>query len=222
MGIRCISIQESLDTADLKCSALKMLPFYFIFNEWHSATTFEKVPTVFKKQAEQGKHFSGSAPYGYVKDPADKYKLIVDPYAAGVVKRIFELRLQKMGYRVIAKMMNVEGFLSPSGYKAENRGFKPGRTHADKWSLCSVIMILNNPTYCGDIANGKVENISYKNQNKQKKPMDEWIIAKDMHEPIVSREVWQKCQAMREGESNRIRNTSSEGVVPFSGLLKMQ
>ena len=220
MGIRFISIQESLDTADPKCPALKMLPFYFIFNEWHSATTSEKVRTVFKKQAEQGKHFSGSAPYGYVKDPGDKYKLIVDPYAAGIVRRIFELRLQKIGYRVIAKMLNAEGYLSPSGYKVEKRIFKPGRPHADKWSLCSVSMILNNPAYCGDIANGKVENISYKNQKKVKKPVDEWIIAKDMHEPIVSREVWEKCQAMRASESKRIRSTSSEGVVPFSGLLK--
>jgi len=96
MGIRFISIQENLDTADPQCPALKMLPFYFIFNEWHSQTTSEKIRTVFRKQAEQGKHLGKLAPYGYAKIPDDKYKLIVDPYSAEVVKRIFEMRLQKL------------------------------------------------------------------------------------------------------------------------------
>jgi DNA invertase Pin-like site-specific DNA recombinase len=92
MGIRFISIQEGIDTIDPKCPALKMLPFYFIFNEWHSATTSEKIRAVFNKQAEQGKYRSHRAPYGYEKDPDDKYRLVVDPVTAPVVKRIFEMR----------------------------------------------------------------------------------------------------------------------------------
>jgi len=219
MGIRFISIQEGIDTIDPKCPALKMLPFYFIFNEWHSATTSEKIRTVFSKQAEQGKYLAAYAPYGYDKDPNDKYKLIVDPYAAGIVKRIFEMRLQKLSQGAIARVLNEESILSPSGYKVEKHGVKNGRPRAHKWSSSSVIMVISNPAYCGDIARNKVGCISYKNQRQTKKPFEDWIIAKDMHEPIISREDRQKCQDMRAG-NKRIRSTTNEGIAPFTGLLK--
>jgi len=219
MGIRFISIQESLDTADPKCPALKMLPFYFIFNEWHSQTTSEKIRTVFNKQAEQGKYLAAYAPYGFDKDPNDKYRLIIDPCAAGIVKRIFEMRLQKLSQGAIAKILNTEGILSPSGYKVEKHGIKNGRPRAHKWSSSSVIMVISNPAYCGDIARNRVGCVSYKNQKQLRKPFEDWIIAKDMHEPIISREDWQKCQDMQTS-NKRVRSTSSEGVASFTGLLK--
>ena len=217
MGIRFVSIQENLDTADPHCPALKMLPFYFIFNEWHSQTTSEKIRTVFKKQAEQGKHLA-LAPYGYDKDPIDKYKLIIDPYSAGIVKRIYELRLQKLSYGAIAKILNGEDILSPSAYKSQKRGHENRHTRMSKWSSNAVIKVIDNPVYCGDIANSKVGRVNYKNQKTVDKPLDEWIIAQDMHEAIVSREDWQKCRDMRTG--SRIRSTAAEGVAVFTGLLK--
>ena len=72
--------------------------------------------------------------------------------------------------------------------------------------------------YCGDVANNRVGCISYKNQKTVAKPLVEWIIVSDMHEAIVSREDWQKCQDMREGK--RIRSTATEGVAPLTSLLK--
>jgi len=170
MGIRFISIQEGLDTADPKCPALKMLPFYFIFNEWHSQTTSEKIRAVFNKQAEQGKYLAAYAPYGFNKDPDDKYKIIVDPYAAGIVKRIFEMRLQKISQGAIAKTLNADGILSPFGYKVQEHGIKNGLPRAHKWSSSSVIMVISNPVYCGDMARNKVGCVSYKNQKQIKQP----------------------------------------------------
>jgi len=210
--------QENLDTADPQCPALKMLPFYFIFNEWHSQTTSEKTRTVFKKQAEQGKFLGSFAPYGFDKDPKDKYKLIIDPYAAGIVKRIFDMRLQKISLRAIARKLNADGIISSSGYQAQKRGVENKQARISQWSPETVKMVLENPAYCGDIANGKKSTASYKTQKVIRKPFEEWVIVKDMHEPIVSREDWEKCQAMRDG--NRIRSTSANYVAPFSGLLR--
>jgi DNA invertase Pin-like site-specific DNA recombinase len=73
MDVRFISIQEELDTIDSQCPALKMLPFCFVFNEWRSQTTSEKIRAVFGHQAEKGKYRSKYAPYGYAKDPNDKH-----------------------------------------------------------------------------------------------------------------------------------------------------
>ena len=98
IGVRFISLQEGLDTAIPNYPALKMLPFYLIFAEWFSQNMSEKIKTVFKHMAEQGKYRCYFAPFGYQKDPNDKHKLIIDPISSQVIKRIYELRLQKYSY----------------------------------------------------------------------------------------------------------------------------
>ena len=219
MGIRFISIAEGLDTIDPKCPALKMLPFYFIFNEWHSQTTSEKIRAVFQKQNQEGKHRTVHAPYGYAKDPSNKYKLIIDIDSAHTVKRIFAMRLEKWSYRAIAMKLNEDGILSPSGYSAEKRGVENKKSRNNKWSLNAILEIINNPVYCGDIAQGKFSCAGYKNQKQIRQPQEKWIIVKDMHEPIVSREDWQKCADMRKN-LGRVRSTKFREISAFSGLLK--
>jgi len=195
-----------------------MLPFYFIFNEWHSQTTSEKIRAVINKQAEQGKHWA-YAPYGYSKDPNDRYKLVIDPYPASVVKRIFDMRLQKMSFGAIAKALNAEGVISPSGYSAEKRGVPNKRTDIPMWTSNVVIGIIERPEYCGDVAHGKVGCASYKNQKQKRRPKDTWTIVQNMHEPIVSKEDFQKCAEIRNSHK-RIRSTKEQIVASFTGLMR--
>ena len=219
MGIRFISIQECIDTADPKCPALKMLPFYFIFSEWHSQTTSEKIRTVFEKQNREGKLRTVKAPYGYIKDPKDKHKLIIDPYAAEVVKRIYKLRLEKRSCMSIARTLNDENILSPSSYYyTQQKGEENKRSRDSYWSNQSVSELIYNPVYRGDIAHNKYVTKNYKNRKQICNPMDEWIIVKDMHEPIVSREDWQKCYDMK--AIGRVRSTKYKEISPFTSLLE--
>jgi hypothetical protein len=219
MGVRFISIQEGIDTIDPQCPALKMLPFYFIFNEWHSATTSEKIRAVFKNLALQGKYCCTEAPYGYEKDPDDKHKLIIDPYAASIVKRIFEMRLEKRSYRAIAITLNADGIASPRGYSAEKRGTANNKPRGNMWSDNTIIRILGNPAYCGDVASNKSSRPNYKCQKQVIQPQENWIVVEDMHEPIVSREDFQKCADMR-ANMGRVRSTQDKDTRPFTGLLK--
>ena len=221
MGIRFISIQESLDTADPKCPALKMLPFYFIFNEWHSQTTSEKIKTVFANKASQGGYLGSHAPYGYKRNPEDKQRLLVDPAAAAVVKRIFEMRLQKLSYLQIAKALNREGIPSPQAYRAEQNG-KGDRSGKDgNWSNHSVKVIIKNRVYCGDVINNKSVAKSFKNPKRINNSESEWLIAKDMHEAIINREDWERCDKLsKEAHASRVRVTNHGTTHLFSGLLK--
>ena len=219
MGVRFISIQEGLDTADPHCPALKMLPFYFIFNEWHSATTSEKIKAVLANNAKKGKYRASYAPYGYQKDPNDKNKLIVDPYSASIVRRIYGLRLQKYSYGAIVETLNKDGILSPSAYCVEVNGNSTNvESKLRKWSKDSLNMMFQNPAYRGDTANGKKTSVSYKNQKRIRQPMSEWIIVENTHEPIVSREDWQKCYDMMKS-LGRVRRTKESSVLPFTSLL---
>jgi DNA invertase Pin-like site-specific DNA recombinase len=218
MGIRFISIQEGIDTIDPKCPALKMLPFYFIFNEWHSQTTSEKIRAVFSKQAEQGKYRCAFAPLGYAKDPNNRHKLVIDPVAAETVKRIFEMRLDKYPYRAIAWALNDEGIPSPSRYCADKYGVGYRQDRIGKWAVNTVKQILSNPVYCGDAAHGKSACASYKNQKQIAQPQEMWIVVKDMHEPIISREDFQRCADIKEN-IGRVRSTQEQVISLFSGLL---
>jgi hypothetical protein len=128
------------------------------------------------------------------------------------------MRLQKVSYRSIAMTLNAEGILSSSGYNAQKRGVENNHTRISQWSSETVKTVLNNPACCGDIANGKKTSANYKNRKVVRKPFEEWVIVKDVHEAIVSREDWEKCQAMR--EANRIRSTSANRTAPFSGILR--
>jgi hypothetical protein len=212
-------MQENIDTAVKESNALDMLPFYFIFAERHSKTASKKIRAAHDKQNAEGKHRSPQAPYGYDKDPDDKYKLITDKGSADIVRRMFQMRLEKTPFRAIARKFNTEGILSPSAYNAEKRGVENKRSRNNKWSAHSVIEILSNPVYYGAVVNNRTGCESYKNQKKVQKPVSEWIIKENMHEALVSRENWQKCVDMRES-IGRIRSTKNKGAAPFAGLLR--
>lgn len=219
MGVRFISIQEGIDTIDPKCPGLKMLPFYFIFNEWHSATTSEKIRTVLANNAKSGKYRATFAPYGFRKDPNDKHKLVIDPYAAGVVRWIYEMRLQKYSYGAIIEALNAKGILSPSAYSMEVNGKAttvPSRQ--SKWNKDSLNIMFQNPAYRGDTANGKKTVVSYKNHKQVRQPMSEWVVVENTHEPIVSRDDWQTCYDMIQS-LGRVRRTKESEILPLTGLL---
>jgi DNA invertase Pin-like site-specific DNA recombinase len=223
MGVRCIFVQEGIDTNDPDSPAFAMLPFYFVFAEMTSSAASKKIRAVFKNQAETGQHRSYYVPYGYIKDPADKYKLVIDPYPASIVKRIFAWRLEKLSCGTIARLLNNEEILSPNGYnigkydlETENK-----KIRLNKWSSGSVKGILENPTYCGDVAQNRVGCVSYKNQKQGRKPPSEWIIVKDKHEALISREDFQKCIDIKTN-SGRLRgetNISYANISPFKSLL---
>ena len=219
MGVRFISIQEGLDTQDPNCPALKMLPFYFIFNEWHSQTTSEKIKTVLANNAKQGKYRTSFAPYGFQKDPNDKHKLVIDPYSASIVKRIYELRLQKYSYGAIVNILNDEGVLSPSAYCISVHGKSTNvASKQNKWTKDSLNVLFQNPAYKGDTANGKKTNVSYKSNKRVRQPMSEWIVVENTHDPIISREDWQKCFDMIK-TLGRVRRTKESEMMPFTGIL---
>ncbi|MBQ7671063.1 MAG: recombinase family protein, partial [Clostridia bacterium] len=86
LGITFISIQENVNSSTGE--GMEMMPFYNIFNEWYAAQTSKKIRAVWQSKAEHGKRISATVPYGYVKDPNDKEKWLIDEPAAEVVKKI--------------------------------------------------------------------------------------------------------------------------------------
>jgi len=220
MQIRFISVLQYIDTIDPDSPAVEMLPLLFWVDEMQSRTTSKKVRASNHKMALDGKHRAPYAPYGFQKDPDNKHKIVIDPYSSAVVKRIYEMRLQKYSYGAIINTLNAEGILSPSAYCQEVNGKSTNvKSRGGKWSKDGLNHMFQNVAYRGDTANGMKKVISFKNQKQVRQPMEDWIIKENTHDAIISREDWQKCFDMIE-TLGRVRRTKESEMLTFTGLLE--
>ena len=219
MQIRFISVLQYIDTIDPDSPAVEMLPLLFWVDEMQSRTTSKKVRATFRRMALDGKHRAVYAPYGFRKDPNDKYKIIIDPYSASVVKRIYEMRLQKQSYGLIVNTLNSEGILSPSAYCQQVNGKSTNvMSKGGKWTKDSLNHLFRNVAYRGDTANGMKKVLSFKNQKQVRQPVEDWVIVENTHPAIISREDWQKCSDMIT-TLGRVRRTKESEMMPFTGIL---
>lgn len=111
MGVRYIAIMDNIDSAK---GLSDFLPVQDWFNEMHAKNTSQKVRAVFRSKGESGVPLSTTPPYGYLKNPEDKTKWIVDEEAAEVVRKVFDLCMQGFGPTQIADRLTAEGIPTPA------------------------------------------------------------------------------------------------------------
>jgi len=217
LGCRFVALNDSVDSM---FGDNDMMVYRNLFNEFYSKDTSKKVRAVKQSCMRQGKFLGTYAPLGYMKDPLNKHKLIINEETAPIVRRIFMMRVQGMGMRAIAGTLNEECIPSPSAFYHQNIGRdKRTLSNGGNWSKDSVKAILKNEAYIGNMVQGKQGTISYKNQSLVKKSEDQWVRVEGTHEPLVSREDWDTVRAL-DNRSYKPR-PDSEGVVNlFSGLLR--
>lgn len=194
-GIRFISLIDNADT-DIKGNK-KSRQINSLVNEWYVEELSDNIRAVFRNKMTEGECLMAFAPYGYMKDPNRKNHLIINPKTAPTVKRIFDWHAEGYGAERISRMLNDEGIPCPRKQQ-ELDGKRKKLIYAPddmgRWSATSVGDILRNQVYCGDIVQHTVEKVSYKSRKRRNLDREEWIIKKDMHEPIVSREMFEAAQ----------------------------
>lgn len=214
MGIRYIAIMDNIDT---KNGISDIVPMQDWFNEWHAKNTSDKVRRVFKSKGESGKPLTTNPPYGYMKDPNDKYKWIVDEPAAKIVKRIFQMCLSGMGPSQIAKKLTAEKILTPTEYWISiGRKCNKVPSVPNHWCPAMIANILKRQEYCGDIVNFRSTNKSFKNKKRVNRPESDWVIFENVHPAIIDRDTFALVQKIRE---SRHRQTRTGKVSIFSGLV---
>ena len=192
LGVTFISIHENVNTSTGE--GMEMMPFYNIFNEWYAAQTSKKIRDVWKSKSDNGKRVSPTVPFGYMKDPADKEKWLVDEPAAEIVRKIFALCLDGRGPSQIARQLEKENIMVPSAYyQSVNRKCAQkvpiGSCH---WDTKTVVHILENRQYTGCAVNFKSSTVSYKVHKKVYFDEEDQVIIPNMQEPIISEEDWPK------------------------------
>jgi len=192
--IRFISIVDNVDT-DNKGNK-KSRQINGLINEWYLEDLSENIKKTIRNKKESGQFTGSFAPYGYQRSNEDKHKLVVDPIASEVIKTIFDLYFQGKGYFAIVKYLNEKEIPSPYEYKKQSGSkFKiPNCTAKSHWHIDTIAKILKDEVYIGNLVQGKFRHISYKNKKKIAVPKSEWIIVKNMHEPIIDMNTWTTVQ----------------------------
>ena len=220
MGVRFISLAENVDSYLNPDSVSSIIvPITNVMNDQYCYQTSKKIRQVFDYKRRNGQYIGAFAPYGYVKHPKDKHQLIIDPDAAEIVKLIFSLFLKGTSKRAIALYLNEHGVPSPSAYKLQKGIPVSTRGYDDPmWGARMIHSILTNPTYTGDLAQGRSRVKSYKVHEVESVPREEWVEVAGTHESIIDYETFDKVQALLQRDTR----TSPKGreVHLFSGFLK--
>ena len=216
-GVRFIAINNGIDSANQQDS--DFTPFLNIMNEWYARDASRKIQAVFKSRMQDGKRVSPSVPYGYLRSPEDKQKLIIDEEPAAVVRRIYQMVIEGKGVTAIADILTAEKVLIPSAYAKihcpENNHSK-GFTNPYLWSATAVSYILEKQEYMGHTVLGKTVSVSYKTKKRRKAEPDELMIFKNTHPAIVDEETWHLAQKLRK----TVRKPSYDRPPhPLTGLV---
>lgn len=229
LNVRFIAVNEDIDSY-LKPETVKNINVSLknLINESYSKDLSKKIKTAFETKRKNGEFVGSFAPYGYKKDEKNHNHLIKDEESAKIVKKIFNLAIEGNAVKKITQILNNKRIINPIEYKRKKQNKKCGHTIKEKakeeikrcWETRSVLQILNNQVYCGDLLQGRTTYSSYKNHKKIYKEKEEWIIVKNTHEAIIDRETFNKVQEILKSRKRGRREYDKEEKSIFAGYLK--
>ena len=217
-NIRFIAINDCIDSDNGEDD---FSAFRNVMNEMYAKDISRKVRSSHRLRGNAGEPLS-PPPYGYVKDPANKKKWIIDPDAAEVVQRIFRLCIEGNGNETIARILQDDKILVPQAYwqsKGMSRGGKKTQPNPYKWCKTTIAKMLEQQEYCGDIINFKSYSQSFRNKTRVENPKENWAIFKDVHEPIIDRETWERVQELTKNSKRRKPKNENVKKSIFTNLL---
>ena len=217
-NIRFIAVNDLVDSND---GDNEIAPFKNIMNEMYARDISRKVRCSHRIRGNLGEPLS-QPPYGYMKDPQNKKKWIVDTEAAEVVKSIFAMCIEGKGNETIARILQENKVMIPMAYwqsKGLNKGGKKTQPDPYKWCKTTVGKILAQQEYCGDVINFKTYSKNFKNKKRLQNPEENWKIFKDIHEPIIDRNTFETVQKMKAKGKRRAPNPEHAEKNMFCGLL---
>jgi len=199
MGVRFISISDGYDSADATTADCLTVALKNMVNQMYSKDISRKSGSVLREKMRRGEFIGGYAAYGYIKDPTDRHKIVIDPEAAEVVREIYRRKLAGQGDTAITRWLNATGIPSPCCYRYQKGIILDKRFARYKpWLVQSVKKILRSEVYLGHMVQGRRRSEFYAGRPDRLVPKDEWVIVENTHEPIVSREDFDAVQAICE------------------------
>jgi len=220
-GVRFIAVNDTYDSAKIQGYANNIIvPFKNMVNDAYCADISIKVRSHLDVKRKKGDFVGAFAMYGYTKDEKNKNKLVIDDFAADVVRDIFKCKLNGMSAESIADILNHNGILSPMEYKRFiglkfNTAFKINSTA--KWAAKTVTRILSNAVYTGVLEQGKRTKPNYKVRSCMEVSKENWICVDGTHYAIIERDVFDVVQELLKKDTRAV--TKGGSVYPLSGVI---
>lgn len=219
-GVRFLAVNDGVDSA--RGAYDMMLPLKNIFNAMYARDVSDKVRRSFRARQRRGEFVGAFAPYGYRKDPENRNRFLIDPEAAKTVREIFDRKAGGESLRAIARTLNRSGVLSPIEYK-RSRGvalsIRQRGSGMCLWSDSAVGRILNNEVYLGCMVSNRFPSDEMHGRTRAA-PRSEWIVVPETHEPIITKELWERAQRqMAAPRTESGRRTPPETSL-FKGLIR--
>ncbi|MDD4494646.1 MAG: recombinase family protein [Eubacteriales bacterium] len=210
-NIRFIAVNDLVDSAD---GENEIAPFKNVMNEMYARDISRKVRSAHKIRGSLGEPLA-PPPYGYMKDPENPKKWIVDLEAASVVKKIFQYCIEGKGVETTARLLQEEQIFVPMAYwhsKGVGRGGRKNQENPYKWNKSTIREMLQLSEYAGDLINFKTYSKSYKNKKRYDNPKENWKVFKDNHEAIIDRETFEMVQKIRVNTKRRKPKTVDKNM----------
>ena len=223
-NIRFIAINDVIDSFMNPASTNTILvPFKNLINDEYARDTSIKIRTSLNGKKKKGEFIGAFTAYGYLKDPKDKHKLIIDKSVEGIIRDIFNWNVNEgLGKIAICHRLNNLGILNPTGHKKleleqnyNNCGIK---NNTYTWTPSTVRNILSNEIYVGNIVQGKRRTKSYKIHKIEMVPKEEWVRVENAHEPIIDRELFEKAQELSRKDTKVSQKTKELSI--WAGFLR--
>ncbi len=201
-NIRYVAVTDNYDSADTKSGGV-MVSLKNMVNEAYALDIGRKIRATKQMHIRNGGFVGRFAPYGYQKSADNCHKLVPDEYAAGIVRRMFEMATGGQGVTEILAWLNGSGVLPPKRYfhSIGQVSEKEAGKHIH-WNKGVIYAILKNRVYVGDMVQGKNKNVNHVEVHL---PQSEWVITENTHEGIVSREMFNLVQDLFNGRAAKSR-----------------
>ena len=219
-GVRFIAINDDVDSEHSTAGDDIIIPIKNIMNESYCRELSKKLRNQFRIQRGNGEFLGAFASYGYCKSPDDKHKLVVDEYAAEVVRGIFSMKIKGYSQNMIADFLNQEKVLPPAEYKKSlGMKYKTGfqASMQAKWSVVTINRILNNPIYIGTLIQGKRGTPNYKIKKMRVRNEDDWVVVENNHPAVIDPLMFSIVQKMMERDTRR--PPKKDVLLPLAGVL---
>ena len=216
MGVSVISVNEKYEIDSSDYYGSDYVPLKNLFNEMYAKDISKKVRSALIVKKYNGEFVGKLAPYGYIKDPKDKHKFLIDKNVSHIIMKIFDMILDGKSRREVADFLNQNDILTPSDYLKIN--INKDVAVMKKWNPEMVNSILRNENYTGTLFQGKKRKINYRVNKKINIAKENWIVTENHHEAIISKEKFDKVQNILDNYATRANRNGDFEIL--SGFIR--
>lgn len=202
IGVRFIAINDCYDN---HVSAFDIsVPIKNIINTLYARDLSKKSSAALRIKQANGEFIGTYASYGYLKDPEDKHKIIIDEKTAPVVRQIFEWKAEGLGYAAICRKLYDMKIMPPGKYRYDE-GIVTDKRYANSefWSSRTLKTMLENQVYIGNMTQGRRKSHFYDGRKEEQIDKENWVVVEGTHEPIISKELFYTVQKKLEENKNK-------------------